>query len=479
MQTYIGLDFGTTHVKAGLFDGDGTLLQLERVPTPTQPDPLGPVYDPREVEALLEELLGRLRLPSTRPRGIVVTGMAEAGLALEKASGSPLSPIIPWYDRRTLSYAQRLSPEADRERFCTTGLRNSFKYGIYKYRWVLDHGNHRAEGTVWLSAVDYVVYLLTGQMVTEPTFAARTYAYHLETGDFDLAFLEKWGLSRENFPRIIPSGAAAGSCCLPGWEGVPVCIGAHDHVCAAFGMALAAGQGICDSCGTAETYLGQLAQRPLTQQDFDTGCCFGPFPGGGLFWMGNISASGLSVEWYRTKGSGPLSYETLNAYLEENREPTGILYFPALTGMGTPCCRQTFPAAFLGLEPRHDHRDMLRAVVEGLGYQGRLVLEAAGAPELPVLSVGGATESPGWMQRKADILGRQVLTLAQKEATLSGAVTLMVFCQQGGPEAGRFARGMTLGARYTPDPWRQALYEEGYRRYCHWYRVILGGLEKE
>ena len=238
-------------------------------------------------------------------------------------------------------------------------------------------------------------------------------------------------------------------------------------------------EGICDSCGTAETYLGQLAQRPLTQQDFDTGCCFGPFPGGGLFWMGNISASGLSVEWYRTKGSGPLSYETLNAYLEENREPTGILYFPALTGMGTPCCRQTFPAAFLGLEPRHDHRDMLRAVVEGLGYQGRLVLEAAGAPELPVLSVGGATESPGWMQRKADILGRQVLTLAQKEATLSGAVTLMVFCQQGGPEAGRFARGMTLGARYAPDPRRQALYEEGYRRYCHWYRVILGGLEKE
>ena len=55
----------------------------------------------------------------------------------------------------------------------------------------------------------------------------------------------------------------------------------------------------------------------------------------------------------------------------------------------------------------------------------------------------------------------------------------MVFCQQGGPEAGRFARGMTLGARYAPDPRRQALYEEGYRRYCHWYRVILGGLEKE
>ena len=42
-----------------------------------------------------------------------------------------------------------------------------------------------------------------------------------------------------------------------------------------------------------------------------------------------------------------------------------------------------------------------------------------------------------------------------------------------------FARGMTLGARYTPDPRRQTLYEEGYRRYRHWYRVILGGLEKE
>ncbi len=477
MKTYLAIDFGTTNVKAALFDGSGGVRKLLRQPTPAREDSVGSIYDPAEVRELLRGFLRELE-GEERPGGIVVTGMAEAGLMLDRRTGDCLSPIIPWFDQRTAAYAARMTPEEDRERFRTTGLRNSFKYGIYKYRWCLDHSGMAAEGTVWLSAVDFLVYLLTGEYATDPTFAARTYGYSLETGDFDLPWLAKWGMTRENFPRLVPSGGWIGNCILPGWEGIPVHIGAHDHICAAYGMGLSDLEAICNSCGTAETYTGTLPRRPLTGEDFDNGYVFGPFPGENrLFWMANISSSGMAVEWYRKKlQTAQLSYADLeNALAWPN--PTGILFLPALSGMGTPCFRQDLRGAFLNLGLEQDGMDLYKAVVEGVCLQGRMILEPAlktGARG--ILSVGGAAQSPGWMQLKADILGCPVTVLSQPEATLVGAAALMLAAMAGRNTAMDFVRGQE-GRTYQPDPEVHCQYAEIYRRYRDGYRLLLACTE--
>lgn len=475
MECYVGIDFGTTHVKAGLFDEAGRQLALERVPTPTRNDSVGSVYDPAEIAATLQTLLTALH-PRSKPAGIVVTGMAEAGILLHRERGEALSAMLPWFDRRTAPLAAALPEETAAARFYETGLRNSFKYGIYKYRWCLAHSDVPAAETVWLSAVDYVVYLLTGACVTDPSFAARTYAYDINREEFDLPWLEQFGLERENFPAVLPSGSVAGACRLAGWEDIPVYIGAHDHLCAAFGMSLVEDRAVFNSCGTAETYLGAMAPRPLTEEDYRTGYVFGPFPDGRRFWMANISASGLSMEWYRERVQlKALSYEEIDRRLRSDPAPSGILYFPALTGMGTPCFRQDFPAAFLGMGPSHTGDDLLRAVVEGIALQGRMILAPvlAGRQTAPtVLSVGGATESGGWMQRKADVLGLTVQTLSQKEATLTGAVALMLWRNRGETAARTFYSGLQGGVSYPADPARHQAYEEMYRRYCRWYAVL-------
>lgn len=475
MEHYVGIDFGTTHLKAGLFDAGGHQLALERVPTPIRSDGMGSVYDPSEIAATLQALLTALH-PRKKPAAIVVTGMAEAGILLHRARGQELCGILPWFDQRTAPLAAALPAETATARFYKTGLRNSFKYGIYKYRWCLDHSAVPPAETIWLSAVDYVVYLLTGAYVTDPSFAARTYAYDINRKEFDLPWLAQFGLGRENFPTVLPSGSAAGICRLAGWEGVPVYIGAHDHLCAAFGMSLMEDGAVFNSCGTAETYLGAMEPHPLTEADYRTGYVFGPFPDGRRFWMANISASGLSVEWYRSRVQlNALSYAEIDRRLRADTAPSGILYFPALTGMGTPCFRQDFPAAFLGMGPSHTGDDLLRAVVEGISLQGRMILAPvlAGQKTVPtVLSVGGATESGGWMQRKADILGLTVRTLAQKEATLTGAVALMIWRNRGETAARAFYSGLQSGVSYPADWVRHQAYEAMYRSYCRWYAIF-------
>ena len=475
MKTYIGIDFGTTNLKAALFRQDGTQLAIKRLPTPLGSDG----YNPVVIEGYLRQLLEAVSQPGQRPEGIVVTGMAEAGLLLHRETKQRLSPIIPWFDERTVPYAKDLTPEQVYDRFLKTGLRNSFKYGIYKYLWCLDHCGVPAEETVWLSAVDYLVFLLTGEFVTDPTFAARTYAYDLAAGDFDAAFLKELGLSRGNFPRLVATGGFAGTCILPGWETVPVHIGGHDHVCAAFGMHLLDEDAVCDSCGTAETYIGTMDARPLTETDYESGCIFGPYPGSSrLFWMANISSSGLAVEWFREKQQlSALSHEQVEEILSQSQAPTGIFFLPALTGMGTPCFRQNLSAAFLGLRREHTGGDMLRAVVEGIGYQSRMILEPM-CKNPHLLSVGGPTRSSGWMQLKSDVLGCRIDALEQSEATITGAIALMLSAQCSRERAKEFCSQLGKSKLYTPDSLRHAGYDRLYPRYRRWYTLSVAELDE-
>ena len=92
---------------------------------------------------------------------------------------------------------------------------------------------------------------------------------------------------------------------------------------------------VFDSMGTAETLIGALPERSLTEDDFNSGLIYGCHVASGRgYWLGSLSASGGSVEWLRAQLSHtPLSYDEIDALLANaSPEPTGILYFPYLVG---------------------------------------------------------------------------------------------------------------------------------------------------
>ena len=429
MKNIIGIDVGTTHIKSGLFSPDGTLKYLIKDITENSKDENGSYYEPQYIEYVISRQISDIKNKETEIGGIAVTGMAEAGLILNTQTGQ-VSQIIPWFDQRTKELSLEINESEERILYRKTGLRNSFKYGVYKYLWLLDSLGWKIEDTKWLSICDYVVYLLTGNIVTDPSFAARTYLYNLTDRNWDADLLKRFGIRTGNLPPVIDSGTIAGK--LKGTD-VPVALCGHDHICAAYGMRLS-NSGLCNSCGTAETFVGLKNSFTGDMEEYDHGIVYGPYVDGKHFFvLTNISSSGQSIEWFRKQLMvQENSYQKIDEILKQAAPaPTDILYFPFLSGIGTPYFDPETRAAFWGLNVSHQWQDLLVAVIDGISYQAKWITGLGYGKSIDyMICVGGATNSSGWMQRKTNALGIPIYIPEIEEGTLYGAVKLMTDCNE-------------------------------------------------
>ena len=133
------------------------------------------------------------------------------------------------------------------------------------------------------------------------------------------------------------------------------------------------------------------------------------------------------MEWVRCALPGrEISYEEVERALEKTQARHRPCFFPWLSGTGTPTYRADLGGVFWGLTPACGWGEMVNAVVEGLSLWERCVLACVPqAEQATVCAAGGACRSAAWMQRKADVLHRDVFCSSIQEGTLLGAVELM------------------------------------------------------
>lgn len=485
----LALDIGTTHCKAALFDERGRLIRLASRPTASRyMEGIGECYDPDGLWEAAASLIREAAAPEPgrEPLCIAAVGiasMAETGLLVD-AAGAARTPLLPWHSRIADAQAARIAAEGgELERFAATGLRSSYKYGLAKLLWLQERDPALLQGAQWLSAADYVAYRLTGAAGTDYTLAARTFAFRIDRKAWDAPWIRHFGLDPGLFPEARPSWASlaparadiARALGLP--AGVPVTVAGHDHVCAALAAGATKPGRIMDSMGTAETLVGMLPERPLTGSDLASGLSFGVHVvPDALFWMGGISASGGSVEWLRAAlgGTAPLDYAEVLRLLEGAApEPTGILYYPYLSGAGAPQPDAQARAAFIGLSAAHGRAELLKAVLEGAAYEMESIRRAAQTvAESPIEAaavVGGGTRNPYWLQIKADISGCELQAPEMEEAALLGAAMLAGIgagVYKDAEEAQEAAAEHRRVNSVRPDPNRRdayrRLYEQGY-----------------
>ncbi|WP_028608845.1 FGGY-family carbohydrate kinase [Paenibacillus harenae] len=487
----VSLDIGTTNIKAGFYDESGSLLAEAHRPNESRMHPDGFVYyEPEllwgQIAAMMIQLSSAAGKQSA-VHAIGITSMAESGLLVDRSTGMPRSPIIPWFEQCSLGQAKRIEDETDVfEQFRATGLRPSFKYGLAKLLWLKSRDEEAHRSSVWLSVSSYAAYRLTGHMAEDYTLAARTYAFRITDKNWDVPLIRHFGLEESLFPPVIPAGIPVGTVppstakalALP--AGASVYLAGHDHVCASLAVGSVHAGGIYNSMGTAETVVGAFAARELTQNDFSSGLTYSlhPFPDH-LFWMGGHSSSGGSVEWLRGLiGDEKASYARIMELLNEvPREPGGILFLPYLSGSGAPSPDPYAKAAFIGLTGRHGKGDLLRSVLEGNAYQIEAIRRCAetvsGSRIGRMRVVGGGIRNHHWLQIKADVSGITLEVPDVPEAALAGAA------MTAGVGSGLYASfeeaaslaAVRLQAVFTPDPERhlayRKLYEEQFLRFCH------------
>lgn len=499
MKSYIiAHDLGTTGNKATLYDREGMLVSKAFFGYGTEYAHTGwAEQDPEDwwqaVCVSTRELLARAAVRTDQVACIVFSGQMMGCVPLDKHA-RPLRKAIIWADQRSVEQerwvGERLSPQ---EVYRITGHRLSASYSLCKMLWLRDHqpdvycATHK-----FVHAKDAIVARLTGVFVTDPSDASGMNLYDLRRGEWSEAIVEAAGLDPDVLPEVRRSVDVVGEA-LPGIAdeagvaaGTPVVIGGGDGACAA------AGAGVVSE-GTAYNYVGSsswiaLATRePILDPDHRT-FTFGHVVPGMFMPTGTMQAAGASYQWTRDqlcpiedRASGALgisAYELMN--LEAGNSPVGangLVFLPYLMGERSPRWNPKARGAFLGLTIRHTRSDMIRAVLEGVTMNLRVILDAfrsQGAEIQAMRLIGGGARGRFWNQIMADVYGMPVHRLAiLEEATSMGAALT------GGVGVGLYPdfsmiEGMNeIAEVVNPDPTAQAAYERMYPIFEAAYQALV------
>ena len=363
---------------------------------------------------------------------IAITNQRETTLLWDRVTGRPVAPAIVWQDRRTAERCRELDTDLIRER---TGLVPDPYFSATKLEWLL-----REQGRAGLAfgTVDtWLIWKLTsGQMhVTDATNASRTMLASLRTLDWDDELLALFGVDRDLLPRIVRSDEPVGEGELLGTRAEIRGI-AGDQQAALFGQGChAAGQGKA-TYGTGSFVLvhtGDDASAPppglLKTAAAD-----------GYAHEGAVLVGGAALQWLRD-GLGLLSGAAESEALAESVDSTdGVVFVPALTGLGSPWWDADARGLIAGITRGTTKAHLVRAALEAIAHQVADVVDALPDPPSVLRADGGATANAFLMQFQADLLGIPVEVAAERETTALGAAALA---------AGHGAR-VAVGAVYEP-----------------------------
>ena len=479
----LGLDLGTSSVKALLMDESGVALGEGSAPYSVKaPRPGWAESSPDEwwaaVLSATDAAVGR-RVAEVTALGL--SGQMH-GVVLADERGRPLRPAVLWADARS---GGELSAYRGLDEGSSHRLANPPAVGMAgpTLLWLREHEPDSYSSARWaLQPKDWLRMRLTGEAAAEPSDASATLLYDLLADEWSYTAVEDLGLRAELLAPLVQSAGVAGTLtgdaagALGLREGLPVAAGAADTAAAMLGAGLLRPGPVQLTVGTG----GQL----VTPKDAP-----GPDPHGrthlyraavpGLWYsMAAIQNAGLALEWVR-KVLGASWKEVYEEAFAVPPGSGGVAFLPYLSGERTPRFDPGARGAWTGLGLDHTRGHLLRAALEGVAFallEGLEALEDLGirAAELR-LAGGGASGAGGssgepWRQLLADVLGRPLWLLPDEisaVASARGAAFLAGLASGVYPAAGE-----TLSL--TPEPERSIWpgkvdYEAAYARYRELY----------
>jgi xylulokinase len=471
MATVVGLDVGTTAVKAIALSEDGQILaRAEREYGLSTPQPGWSEQDPydwwRATEAALADLAVR------RPNGIGLSGQMHGLVTLDSAGGV-IRPAILWNDQRTAAECEEIEERVGFERLVSlTGNRALTGFTAPKLVWMRKHepANWDRVARVMLPK-DYVRLRLTGEHAIDVADASGTLLFDVARRTWSDEVLDALEIPREWLPRSLESPEVSGT--TP--DGVPVAAGAGDQAAGALGVGVDGPGPLSIALGTSGVVFAGLDAFAADPQARVHAFCHA-VPGG---WhaMGVMLSAAGSLAWLQRVTGGSAAFAELvkeAAAWEPGAE--GLTFLPYLAGERTPHADPDARGAFAGLSLRHDRGALVRAVLEGVAFGLRdsfdLLDELGMQPERGRVSGGGA-RSELWLRIVASVLGIPLERPVAEEGAAYGAALL------GGVAGGVWADTaeavracVRTSGEVEPDP----AWQEAYAGLIERYRALYPAL---
>ena len=434
----LAIDQGTTGTTAVLVGRSG-VVAAHNVEFPNYfPAPGLVEHDAEEIWASVATVVGKV-LEGLDPRQIAaigITNQRETSLFWD-GSGRPLHRALVWQDRRTADRCEQLRAAGWEDRVrARTGLVLDPYFSGTKAEWMLQNVpglREKAEnGTAHYGTIDsFLVYRLCGQHVTDPSNASRTLLYDIHRQNWDPELCALLGVPMRCLPRVVDNAGIIGHTRGVGFlpDGIPVAGIAGDQQSALFGQA-------CFKPGMAKCTYGTGAFVLLNTGDAAVASRHGLLTT--IAWRlngkveyaleGSAFVAGAAVQWLRDG----LGFFSSSAEVEELAatvpDAGGVVFVPALAGLGAPHWRPDARGLLCGLTRGSTKAHIARAVLEGMALQVVDMLRAmeadAGRPLAELRVDGGAARNNLLMQYQADVLEVRCVRPKNLESTAMGAAYL-------------------------------------------------------
>ena len=444
----LGIDLGTTSIKTGVYTEKGVKLAeaLREYSLITEGDFVEVACDTywSSLSACLSELRETLE---QQFNDICCIGFSVQGetLCLLDEHGEPVMNAIVWMDNRAEKQAEELKKVFTNEECYKITGQVSFEscWPAAKLLWIKQEQPELFRKTKWFVLLeDYIIYKLTGKIVTEGSLLTSTEYWNIKTKTYWKEMLDYIGISEKQLPQIKESGEIVSEI-LPSKAkefsfstDTIVCTGCLDQVAGAIGVGNIKSGIFSENIGAALAICVPTKELVYDKNQLMPVHYFG-FPD--TYMMHTFTTGGMCLRWFRDnfcaneiliqEATGIDSYHLMDK--EAMKVPLGsdgLLTLPHLQGSMAPDVNLNASGVFFGMTLKHTKAHFIRSVMESLGYIICRNLEAIDDMGLEIdqiRTMGGGSKSDFWNQLKADITGKElILTQSSQDTACLGAAIL-------------------------------------------------------
>jgi len=491
MRYILGIDIGTTAIKAAVIGEDGKVYGEETCEYALTTLPTGEVEADLQlyIDAFAGAIRGAVKNSKADKKDIKCVGFsstAETCVFLD-ADNQPLCKVIAWMDTRGTKEAEYLSEHFDKEDIISkVGFDNI--YAIHPISKILAVKNKYPEGfantKMFAQIKDYFVYVLSGKFITEHSVASDHGFFDITNRCYWQEMLDFVGIDKKYLPELTEPGLEIGKITEEAAEifgldpDTMINVGAFDQACGAIGAGNIKPGIASESTGSALVTVATINElSPDSKGDVPTLCSGIP----GKYMYQPYCTGAMITKWFRDafcEMEKEIENETgLNAYtqMDELVKSTppgadGLIMLPYFQGSGIPELNEKASGVYYGVNAGHTRGHFIRAIMEGLAIALKRMLEcekALGATMDEIRSLGGGSKSKAWCQIKADILGMPVKVIKNSGSTPCMGCAILAGVANGiwtsvEDAAEKF---VAIKETYYPDPDNAKIYEETYRKY--------------
>lgn len=440
-MSLLGIDVGTSGAKAALFSTHGELISSAHASYHIIHPAKGELeLDPDQVLGAVMSCLSELAQQAevSKVTALAVSTQGEAIIPVDTDGNAMMNAVLT-FDSRNVSEFEWFSGVTDRADIMRrTGMPAHPMFSATKILW-LKKSYPVIYAKTWklMCFGDFISFKLGAASAMDQSMAARTMLFNFKSRCWDSELLELCGIDKAKLPEVVPAGAPIGfsgpALTALGYpKQLKIIAGGHDQICCCLGAGVLRGGMAMDSLGTTESIV--CVSETLSQGSgmLENNIPVYPYPVGGMYaYMTFLTCCASLLKWFKCKveySDSELFYMEYDAYISEHcRGPSGLFVLPYFAGAGTPSMDFCATGVIAGLTLDTDRYQIYKALLESTCFEQKrnlINMERCGIGIDELRCIGGGSASEPWLQLKADITGKRVVSMECGEAGCLGAAIL-------------------------------------------------------